>query len=202
LTTPARPVVMQAPGEATRIYILRLESASTRPACGLPGWEPLSPSAVSRINAESREPIPASLSPSKRVGMLRARAPQRSAGQTRKKLPPALKPTTAATKASCPWSVGEQENRQTRLNVSPALRFPAEARCGGAKRLAPALIETGSPRIWLFKGAWTRVPPQIAADGLGLELEQQWSFQGARSPPICRTPGKPPSPEFQSTTAT
>ena len=76
------------------------------------------------------------------------------------------------------WSAGEWGTA-----TFPALMFQAEARAVLRAMTVPALMEIGAHDMG--QGAWTALA-QIAADGLGLDLEHLEFKSGTSDLPDCR----------------
>src|SRR5450631_566008 len=145
------PLFMRAPGEATGSIALESAIDEAAWACGI---DPL----TFRIkNYAEVEPISGKPFSSKALRECYARGAERFGWSTRP-----LAPRQSRDEAGLlvGWGVGTA--------TFPALMFQAEARAV-VRRDGSGLMETGAHDMG--QGAWTAFA-QIAADGLGLELEQ------------------------------
>ena len=158
------PLFMRAPGEATGSIALESAIDEAAWACGM------DPLAFRLKNYAEVEPISGKPFSSKALRECYAQGAERF-GWSRRPLAPRQLRDEAGLLVG--WGMGTA--------TFPALMFQAEARAV-LRSDGSGLMETGAHDMG--QGAWTALA-QIAADGLGLDLEPG-GIQG-RAPPICRT---------------
>ena len=145
------PLFMRAPGEATGSIVLESAIDEMASACGM------DPLAFRLKNYAEVEPISGKPFSSKALRECYARGAERF-GWSRRVLAPRAMRDEAGFLVG--WGMGTA--------TFPALMFQAEARAV-VRRDGSGLMETGAHEMG--QGAWTALG-QIAADGLGLDLEQ------------------------------
>ena len=146
------PLFMRAPGEATGSIALESAIDEMAHACGM------DPLAFRLKNYAEVEPISGKPFSSKALRECYAQGAERFGWSARVR----SRRGRCATRPAC-WSAGASARRPFRRSCSR----PTRRRCSAAT--APASMEIGAHDMG--QGAWTALA-QIAADGLGLDIEQ------------------------------
>jgi xanthine dehydrogenase YagR molybdenum-binding subunit len=153
------PLFMRAPGEATGSIALESAIDEMAAACGI------DPLAYRLKNYAELEPISGKPFSSKALRACYAQGAERF-GWARRNLAPASMRDEAGLLVG--WGVGTA--------TFPAMMFQAQARAV-IRRDGAGIVETGAHDMG--QGAWTALA-QIAADGIGLDIEQV-TFHAGRS---------------------